>query len=92
MVEDAELATCYALLDKQMSNIARALEEILFQHRDGPLACLSAEPTDPAVLGARHLVREKIEEALAKMQTVQDLVGVSGNAEPRSAAAGGRAV
>lgn len=92
MVEDAELATCYALLDKQMSNIVRALEEILLQHRDGPLAFLSAEPTDPAILGARHLVREKVEEALAKMQTVQDLVGVSGDAEPRNAAVGGPAV
>ena len=85
MAEDAELATCYALLDKQMSNIARALEEILLKHRDGPLACVSAEPTDPAILGARHLVREKVHEALAKMQAVQDLVGVS--AAPRSGAA-----
>ena len=77
MAMDAELVTCYALLDKQMSNIARELEEILFKHRDGPLACLSAEPTDPAILGARHLVREKIQEALGKMQTIQDLVGTS---------------
>ena len=89
MAEDAELATCYALLDKQMSNIARELEEILLKHRDGPLARLSAEPIDPAILGARHLVREKVQEALAKMQTVQDLAGVSG--APRSGAASGRA-
>jgi hypothetical protein len=75
MAEHAELMTCYALLDKQMSNIARQLEEILLKHRGGPLARLSAEPTDPVVLGARHLVREKIQEALAKMRIVQDLVG-----------------
>jgi hypothetical protein len=89
MAEDAELATCYALLDKQMSNIARELEEILLKHKDGPLARLSAEPIDPAILGARHLVRERVQEALGKIQTVQDLVGVSGVAAPRSGAGGG---
>jgi hypothetical protein len=78
MAEDAELMTCYVLLDKQMSNIARELEEILLKHRGGPLASLSAEPTDPMILGARHLVREKVQEALAKMQIVQDLVGEAG--------------
>ena len=75
MDEDAELATCYALLDKQMSNIARGLEEILLKHGHGPIACLSAEPTDPAVVGARHLVREKVQDALSKIQAVKDLVG-----------------
>jgi hypothetical protein len=75
MAKDAELMTCYALLDKQMSNIARELEEILLKHTGGPLAVLSTEPTDPAVLGARHLVRQKVQEALAKMQLVENLVG-----------------
>jgi hypothetical protein len=75
MTEHAELMTCYVLLDKQMSNIARGLEEILLKHSDGPLADLSAEPTDPHVLGARHLVREKVQEALARLRRVQDLVG-----------------
>ena len=77
MADSAELMACYTLLDKQMSNIARQLEEILLKHRGGPLAGLSAEPTDPHVLGARYLVREKVQEALANVRMVQDLVGTA---------------
>jgi hypothetical protein len=77
MAEDEELLTRYALLDKQMSNIARELDEIIFKHGSGPLAGLLAEPSDPAILGARHLVREKVQEVIAKMQAIRDLVGTS---------------
>ena len=70
-----ELAASYSLLNKQMSNIARELDQVMVKHKDDVLGGSIGEPTDPASLAARHLVRKKIEEILTKVEDIERLVG-----------------
>jgi hypothetical protein len=70
-----ELAASYSLLNKQMSNIARELDQVMVKHKNDVLGGPIGEPTDPGSLAARHLVRKKVEEILTKVQDIERLVG-----------------
>ena len=74
MSESDELAS-YSLLNKQMSNIARELDQIMVKHKSDVLGGGTGEPSDPESLAARHLVRKKVEEIRTKVQDIERLVG-----------------